>query len=121
MEQRLAIQCDAERLGHRVEPQLRLRGLQRPRGMVDLAAQDAPAVIDYVQAVALREPAADRVVCARSGRPIACAESRRRPGSIDALARVPNLLTGLSDAHSSLKVRQPVAPPGRRDSGPACG
>ena len=50
---RLAAELQSVRRGHRVEDDLGLGGLQRPRPVVDVAAQQLQLVIERVEAVAL--------------------------------------------------------------------
>src|SRR4051794_4918494 len=73
-QRRLGGQLDPVRRGHRVAVELRLGGLEGPRRMVDVGAQNAPAIVGQVEAVALGEEVLERAglsVEARSGRPVA--------------------------------------------------
>jgi hypothetical protein len=57
MQQRLAVELEAEGLRHGVGFEFRPRRLQRPGRMVDLPAVDAAAIVERVEAVALGQPA----------------------------------------------------------------
>jgi hypothetical protein len=57
VQQRLSLELDAERLGHRVALDRRLGRPQRPARMMDVAALDPLPAVEGVEAVALGQPA----------------------------------------------------------------
>src|SRR4051794_18635483 len=60
LDERRAVQRDPVRRGHRVRAELEHGVLHGPRPVMDVAEEDAPAVVDGVEAGALDEPSLRR-------------------------------------------------------------
>jgi hypothetical protein len=88
VQERLALQSEAERRDRPGGGELPLGGLEGPGRVVNLASQDLSAVVHHIQAVALRQPPRQRVVRMPARRAVFTAKARRRSRAVHPHARV---------------------------------
>src|SRR5215208_4114964 len=115
MEKRLFFEWEPDAGSHRVELDLRARGLQWPGRMVDLPPLHSRSLVERIQAVSLGQPALEGPLAVREliadCRVDAVELSGRTVGGDAAASHMEHALA-LDQRHPGAEVRQSVGSPG---------
>src|SRR5207302_6475366 len=116
MQKRLSGERNIQWLGHGVSFEFCFGALQRPRWMMNLAANEPTAAVEGIEAVAFRQKMFD---CVRprkkdwANRTVACSQCSRSGSGVGPMAGVLDPAIAFSAAHPCTEVRQ--MKPGPRD------